>query len=101
MDPYINLQEDHGDCETSCTRRYMCKRVKETAKFHGPVDKFAGGSKRPRHLMDPKIRLKEFLKETPTPHGPVYYFDGGSKGPRNLMEREMNLKGDLETSWTR
>jgi len=50
MGPYINLT---GDAETSWTRRSICRRVKETAKPHGPVDTFEGGPRRPRNLMDP------------------------------------------------
>ncbi len=42
-----------GDAETSWIRRSICMRVKETAKPHGPVDAFAGGSRRLRNFMDP------------------------------------------------
>ena len=105
--------------------------LKGTAKPHGPVDKFAGGSRRLRNFMDPHINLKDgqrdpetswarrsICKETPTPHGPVYKFDGGqtdpetswtpmykfeggSRRPRNVMGPYIHLAGDAETSWTR
>ena len=114
MGPYTHLT---GDAETSWTRRSICRRVKETAKLHGPVDTFEGGSRRPRNLMDPYINLQEGqgdcetswtrryicrrVKETAKPHGPVYKFAGGSRRLRNFMEPYISLKGDLETSWTR
>ena len=84
MDPYIDLTEGQRDPETSWT----------------PINKFEGGSRRPRNVMGPYINLAGDAETSWT----RIKFAGGSRKLRNLMNPYLHFQegpGDPETSWIR